>query len=140
MELRTLLQKFEIQTFLSNFYYIWKFGAIWYICVPYKPMSYIGLSKLPHNRFISLGANFPKWWALSFSRNFPNLKIHDPKNRKTHVTFHTQSLGMYMSIWTPVIDEMLVCKLAQYSQSVYSSDKVLCGQTLKRTGLLSLAV
>ena len=28
---------------------------------------------------------------------------------------------MYMSIWTPVIDKMLVCKPAQYWQSVCSS-------------------
>ena len=34
------------------------------------------------SRFISLGTNFPKWSALSFSRNFPNLEIHDPNNQK----------------------------------------------------------
>ena len=49
-------------------------------------MSYIELSKLPYSGFISLGANFPEWWALSFSRNFPNLKFHDPNNLKTHVS------------------------------------------------------
>ena len=92
-------------------------------------MSYIELSNLPYSGFISLGANFPEWWALSFSRNFPSLKIHGPNNRKTHVSdiSHKVYTCTYMSIWTPVIDEMLVCKLAQYSQSVYSS----CAQGIK---------
>ena len=42
--------------------------------------------QLLYSGFISLGANFPKWSVLSFSRNFPNLEIHDPNNRKTHVS------------------------------------------------------
>ena len=33
--------------------------------------------------FISLDANYSEWSVLSFSRNFFNLEIHDPNNRKT---------------------------------------------------------
>ena len=35
---------------------------------------------IPYSEFISLGAKFPEWSVLSFSRNFPDLKIHDPNN------------------------------------------------------------
>ena len=28
---------------------------------------------------------FPEWLVLNFSRNFPNLKTHNPNNQKTHV-------------------------------------------------------
>ena len=34
----------------------------------------------------SLGANFPEWWTLSFSRNFPDLEIHKPTNKKSHMS------------------------------------------------------
>ena len=37
---------------------------------------------LPSSEFISLGANFPDWSVLSFSRNFSDLEIHDPNNLK----------------------------------------------------------
>ena len=33
-----------------------------------------------YSRLFFLGANFPKWWTFSFSRNFPDLEIHDPNN------------------------------------------------------------
>ena len=36
--------------------------------------------------FISIGANFPKWSALSYSRNYPDLEIHDPNNPKTYMS------------------------------------------------------
>ena len=49
------------------------------ISIPY----YIELAMcIPYSRFISLGANFPEWSVLSFSRNFPDLEIHYPNNRK----------------------------------------------------------
>ena len=38
---------------------------------------------MPYSGFISLGANFSKWSVFSFSRNFPDLEIH---NQKTHVS------------------------------------------------------
>ena len=42
--------------------------------------------KLSYSRFISLGANFSEWSVLKFSRNFLDLEIHDPYNRKTHMS------------------------------------------------------
>ena len=41
---------------------------------------------LPYSGFISLSPSFPKWSVLSFSRNFPDLGIHDPVNQKTHTS------------------------------------------------------
>ena len=32
-----------------------------------------------------------KWSVLSFSKNFPDLEIHDPNNRKTHVSEISQN-------------------------------------------------
>ena len=43
-------------------------------------------TQLPCNRLFSLGTNFPKWQTLGFSRNFSDLKIHDPNNQKIHVS------------------------------------------------------
>ena len=81
-----------------------------------------------YSGFISLGANFPEWSVLSFSRNFPDLEIHNPNNRKSHVSepishtkFAERSLRVYMSVWTPVIDKMFVSKLAQHSRRICSS-------------------
>ena len=49
------------------------------------------INLLPYSGFISLGANFPEWSVLSFSRNFPDLEIHDPNNQKIHVSeIHTK--------------------------------------------------
>ena len=44
-----------------------------------------------YSRFISLGVNFPEQSVLSFSRNFPNLEIHDPNqgHRKQNSTSTT---------------------------------------------------
>ena len=70
-----------------------------YVCMQNKPMSYIEwneLSKPPYNGFISLGANFPEWSALSFSRNFPDLEIHDPNNQKTQVSYISESHKVYV--------------------------------------------
>ena len=47
---------------------------------------------------------------ISFSRNFPDLEIYEQH--------FTQTLHMYMSAWTPVMDEMLVCKPVQYLQTI----------------------
>ena len=78
---------------------------------------------------------FPEWLVLSFSRN---LKIHDPKNQKTHMSDmqFTQSLHAYMSVWTPVIDEMYACLLQTRTIStivcssyMHTKNIVLCGQT-----------
>ena len=45
-------------------------------------------SIIPYNGLFSLGANFPEWWTFSFSRNFPDLEIHDTDNEKlTWATF-----------------------------------------------------
>ena len=64
--------------------------------------------------------HFPKWWTFSFSRNFPDLEIqYDLNNRKNYV--NNISHKVYACTWTPVIDKMLVCKLAQYSLSICSS-------------------
>ena len=41
---------------------------------------------IPYSGFISLGANFLEWSVFSFSRNFPDLEIHNPNNRKTHMS------------------------------------------------------
>ena len=35
---------------------------------------------LPYSRLFSLGANFSKWWTLSFSRNFSDLEFYNPNN------------------------------------------------------------
>ena len=35
-----------------------------------------------YNGLFTLGANFPEWWILSSSRNFPNLEIYDIKIEK----------------------------------------------------------
>ena len=48
------------------------------------------------------------------------LEIHDP-TFETHVSDISQSLRVCINVWPIVIDEMLVCKLAQYLQSVCSS-------------------
>ena len=47
-----------------------------------------------------------------FSRIFSNLEIHDSSNGKSHMSYTSYKVNaiMYMSIWTPVIDKMLVCK------------------------------
>ena len=42
--------------------------------------------------FISLGANFP---TLSFSRNLPNLEIHDPNIQEAHVSDTLHSLHVH---------------------------------------------
>ena len=34
---------------------------------------------IPYNGLLSLGANFPEWWAFNFSRSFPDLEIRDLK-------------------------------------------------------------
>ena len=31
--------------------------------------------------YLPLGANFPKSWTCSFSRNFPDLEIRNPNNQ-----------------------------------------------------------
>ena len=41
---------------------------------------------------LPLGANFPEWSALSFSRNLPDLEIHDPNNHKTHMSNTSQKV------------------------------------------------
>ena len=46
---------------------------------------------------------------LSFSRNFPDLEIHNPNIQKTYVSYTSQSVCVCMSIWPTVIDEVLVC-------------------------------
>ena len=58
---------------------------------------------------ISQGANFLERSVLSFSRNFPDLEIHDLNNWKTHVSEILQEdyACTYMSIWMLVIDEVL---------------------------------
>ena len=38
--------------------------------------------RLLYNGLFCLGANFPEWWALNFSRNFPDLEIHDRNYQK----------------------------------------------------------
>ena len=63
-----------------------------------KPMSYIEwneLSKLLYSGFISLGANFPEWSSLSFSRNFPDIEIYDLNNQKTHMSDISESRKVY---------------------------------------------
>ena len=82
-------------------------------------MTY-GSKILPYNRFSSLGANFPKWWTLSFSRNFSNLEIYHPNIQKPHKNSYERHFTMFVHVHEHLIyskDEMLVCKLAQYSWS-----------------------
>ena len=44
------------------------------------------LHVLLYSGFISLGVNFPERSALSFSRKFLDLEIHEPNIQKTHVS------------------------------------------------------
>ena len=69
--------------------------------------SYVNRSYYLYGGFIPLGSNIPEWSVLSFSRNFPDLEIHDPNNRKTHVSEISHKVYVYMSVWMLVIDEML---------------------------------
>ena len=50
---------------------------------------------LPYSGYISLGANFPEWSVLSFSRNFPNSEIHHPNNQKTHMSKISEFTRVY---------------------------------------------
>ena len=47
--------------------------------------QYVHRQPILYNGLFSLDTNFPKWWTLGFSRNFPSLEIHEPKYRKFHV-------------------------------------------------------
>ena len=68
--------------------------------------------------FPYVGANFPKWWTLSFSKNLPDLEFHNPNNQINSCKLHfTQNSYVYTSFQTPV-NRQNVCKLAQYSQSI----------------------
>ena len=59
--------------------------------------------------------------SLTLVEFFTHLKFHYPSQPKLIGGTFLQSLHVYMGIWTLVIDEMLVLKPAQYSQSVCSS-------------------
>ena len=53
--------------------------------------THISHIALPCSRLFSLGANFPKWCILSFTKNFPHLEIHDPNTEElTWATFSTE--------------------------------------------------
>ena len=41
-------------------------------------------------RLASLSANFPEWWTLSFSRNFPSVEIHN----HYHITIGAKFTGV----------------------------------------------
>ena len=90
----------------------------WYISNDHMRFSII-----PYTGFISLGANFPEWSVLSFSKNFPDYFTNSQSKQliNSHEWDFLQGLRVYMSVWTLVIDEMLVYKLARYSWSVCSS-------------------
>ena len=89
--------------------YIHMYIVCTYVCM-YVCMYYIHTYIL-YSGFISLGANFHEWSALSFSRNFPDLEIYDLNNRKlTWVTFHTKFTHV-PSIWMLIIDKMFVCTI-----------------------------
>ena len=79
--------------------------------------------------FISLGADFPEWSVLSFSRNFP-CEIYDPNNWKTHMSeiSHKLYTCAYMSNWTQIIDEMLAHDPFAVAVNI-ENFIVPCGQT-----------
>ena len=65
-----------------------------------------------YNWLFFLGENFPEWWALSFSRNFPDLKMHgfnywkisrDPLLHKLYIneaiTCHTHAMNTIIIIF-----------------------------------------
>ena len=54
---------------------------IW-LCIFIMMLSSCCIYHIPYSGLFYLGGNLPKWWAFSFSRNFPNLEIHDPNNQK----------------------------------------------------------
>ena len=57
--------------------------------------------KIPYIEFNFLSANFPEWSVLSFSRNLPDLEIHDPKfskqSKNSHEwdLIHTKFMGVH---------------------------------------------
>ena len=56
------------------------------------------------NGLFSLGANFLKWWTLSFSRDFPDLEIHEPIYWKFSSERHfVQSLATSYSYMNTII-------------------------------------
>ena len=96
---------------------------------------------LAYNELFSLGANFPKWLTLTFSRNFPDLEIHDLNNWKTQVN-DISPVYMFVHVRLDSSNRWGACRLGQYSWSICSSRAqsiiVLCGRTLYCTGCLSL--
>ena len=98
-----------------------------------------------YNGIFSLGASFPKWWTLSLTEIFLINKSQSKQSKNPWEWNYTQSLRVYMSIWAPVIKEMLVCKSTQYSWSVCSiavhqKYSLVWLATLYYTGHLLLAV
>ena len=52
----------------------------------YSFISIVLCIAIPYSGFISLGTNFPERSVLSFSRNFPDLEIYDPRYQNTHMS------------------------------------------------------
>ena len=64
--------------------------------IEHSYMEWDGINCILYSGFISLGTNYPKWWTLSFSRNFPDLEIHNSSIWKTCMSDTLQSLHMHM--------------------------------------------
>ena len=96
---------------------------------------------LAYNELFSLGTNFPIWLTLTFSRNFPDLEIHDLNNWKTQVN-DISPVYMFVHVRLDSSNRWGACKLGQYSWSISSSCArsiiVLCGWILYCTGCLLL--
>ena len=85
-------------------------------------------------RLFSLGANFPEWWTLSFSRNFPNLEIH---KLTTEIPYMSDILYFVIQAWwVPSLWSSIhqwspcTCVLVQEDWRIYDSLQYLCTQNL----------
>ena len=57
-----------------------------YIVLKYGVYDWTFCDCVLYNKLFSLGTNFPEWWTLCFSRNFPDLEIHKPTIEKSHMS------------------------------------------------------
>ena len=84
--------------------------------------SHFNWLEVPYRGLFSQGANFPKRWALSFSRNFPDSKIPEPgtliKSRDQHST------KFYGSIVVCAIASRSPCNSLYYYHSMAMCYKV----------------
>ena len=68
-----------------------------------------------YNGLFSLGANFPEWWTFNFSRNFPDLEIHDPDNLKISHERHFAQIKRGISTITIVFHSPVDWNLQEVS-------------------------